>query len=99
MLMKTSCFVWRSLYSFTIPVVRKTASRLSPMLGTDSTAEHGEPVANWARRMVSLKGPCQNMMTVDVEDYFQVEAFFSVIERKDWGSYACRVEKNTDQIL
>jgi peptidoglycan/xylan/chitin deacetylase (PgdA/CDA1 family) len=22
-----------------------------------------------------------------------------VIDRKDWGSYACRVEQNTDQIL
>jgi polysaccharide deacetylase family protein (PEP-CTERM system associated) len=69
------------------------------MIGIDSGKEEGDQVATWSKRLVPLVGPYQNMMTVDVEDYFQVEAFFRVIERKDWGSYACRVEQNTDQIL
>jgi len=69
------------------------------MMKIDSGKEDGDLIANWSRRVVSLTGPYPNMMTVDVEDYFQVEAFFGVIERKDWGSYACRVEQNTDQIL
>jgi polysaccharide deacetylase family protein (PEP-CTERM system associated) len=40
-----------------------------------------------------------NAITVDVEDYFQVEAFNSWINREDWGQYPCRVEYNTERIL
>lgn len=40
-----------------------------------------------------------NTFTVDVEDYFQVEAFSQNIDRNDWNIYECRVEKNTDIIL
>ncbi len=40
-----------------------------------------------------------NAMTVDVEDYFQVSAFESHIDRDNWHSYPCRVEANTDRIL
>jgi polysaccharide deacetylase family protein (PEP-CTERM system associated) len=39
------------------------------------------------------------MMTVDVEDYFQVEAFANRINRADWSRYDCRVERNTNRIL
>ena len=38
-------------------------------------------------------------MTVDVEDYFQVEAFFPHISRADWDNIECRVERNVDRIL
>src|SRR5690348_17845107 len=38
-------------------------------------------------------------MTVDVEDYFQVEAFFSHVQRDEWNSRECRVERNVDRIL
>ena len=38
-------------------------------------------------------------MTVDVEDYFQVEAFFPYIDRADWDTIECRVEANVDRIL
>jgi polysaccharide deacetylase family protein (PEP-CTERM system associated) len=37
--------------------------------------------------------------TVDVEDYFHVSAFASVIRPDDWDHYECRVEQNTRQIL
>ena len=40
-----------------------------------------------------------NVFSVDVEDYFQVEAFTSVIERSTWENYASRVEANTDRVL
>lgn len=40
-----------------------------------------------------------NAMTVDVEDYFQVSAFESVVNRGDWDRLPCRVEQNTDHIL
>lgn len=38
-------------------------------------------------------------MTVDVEDYFQVAAFADKINREDWDSLPCRVERNLDSIL
>lgn len=40
-----------------------------------------------------------NSFTVDVEDFFQVEAFSNVIDRDSWDGYTCRVESNTDVIL
>jgi polysaccharide deacetylase family protein (PEP-CTERM system associated) len=43
--------------------------------------------------------PLRNAMTVDVEDYFQVQAFAGVIARDSWGSIASRVEGNVDRIL
>ena len=38
-------------------------------------------------------------MTVDVEDYFHVEAFASSISPKDWPKYDFRVENNVGKIL
>jgi polysaccharide deacetylase family protein (PEP-CTERM system associated) len=38
-------------------------------------------------------------MSIDVEDYFQVEAFSRVISPTTWDSYSSRVERNTMRIL
>src|SRR5215469_8014439 len=38
-------------------------------------------------------------MTIDVEDYFQVEAFATTIDRKDWDRLPLRVERNTNRLL
>lgn len=54
---------------------------------------------------VSLPFPAEqgsaivNGLSVDVEDWFQVGAFESVIERDDWNSLADRVEHNVREIL
>jgi polysaccharide deacetylase family protein (PEP-CTERM system associated) len=40
-----------------------------------------------------------NVFSVDVEDYFQVEAFADVVDRRSWESYPCRVVENTRRIL
>lgn len=40
-----------------------------------------------------------NAMTVDVEDYFHVSAFSTVVKPSDWDSYESRVVKNTDRVL
>ncbi len=40
-----------------------------------------------------------NAMTVDVEDYFQVQAFAGVIDRAAWDAIPCRIEANMDRIL
>ena len=38
-------------------------------------------------------------LTIDVEDYFQVEAFASTIDRGDWETLPRRVERNTERLL
>jgi polysaccharide deacetylase family protein (PEP-CTERM system associated) len=38
-------------------------------------------------------------MSVDVEDYFQVQAFASQVPREDWDLWPCRVEANVDRLL
>jgi polysaccharide deacetylase family protein (PEP-CTERM system associated) len=46
-----------------------------------------------------LGGAIVNGLSVDVEDWFQVGAFESVIERDDWNSLVDRVERNVREIL
>ncbi len=40
-----------------------------------------------------------NALSIDVEDYFQVSAFESIVRYEDWGKYESRVVKNTQRIL
>src|SRR5688572_24236209 len=40
-----------------------------------------------------------NALTIDVEDYYHVEAFQKVIRREDWHTYECRVYNSTLRIL
>lgn len=40
-----------------------------------------------------------NAMSVDIEDWFQVGAFETVIDRADWDTLEHRVERNTDAVL
>ena len=41
----------------------------------------------------------RNALSVDVEDWFHVGAFEGVIDRENWRSLECRVERNTDVLL
>ena len=58
---------------------------------------HRHLSANRQPRMANTE--LTNAMTVDVEDYFQVSAFESRIERAQWDDISPRVERNTDSIL
>lgn len=40
-----------------------------------------------------------NALTVDVEDYFQVSALAPYIDRAQWDTISCRVERNVDLLL
>ncbi|HYM34652.1 MAG TPA: polysaccharide deacetylase family protein, partial [Steroidobacteraceae bacterium] len=48
---------------------------------------------------VADRGAICNAMTVDVEDYFQVYAFESVLRDRDWDTFECRIPRNVDRIL
>lgn len=43
--------------------------------------------------------PVVNAMSVDVEDYYQVQALSEVVARARWDSYESRVERNVDALL
>jgi polysaccharide deacetylase family protein (PEP-CTERM system associated) len=58
-----------------------------------------DPVSAWHSRPYLRPSPVFNAMTIDVEDYFQVEAFFTHVKRESWDERECRVEANTDRIL
>lgn len=40
-----------------------------------------------------------NALTIDVEDYFQVNAFEPVVSRSNWDAYPLRVVDNTSRVL
>jgi len=48
--------------------------------------------------MESSSLPIRNAFTVDVEDYFQVSAFESCVQRERWPEFESRVEANTFRI-
>jgi polysaccharide deactylase family protein, PEP-CTERM locus subfamily len=46
-----------------------------------------------------LDRPTTHFFSVDVEEYFQVNAFESVVSRDRWLAYPSRVARNVDQLL
>ena len=46
-----------------------------------------------------MSTPRRNALTIDVEDWFQVAAFFPFIERSTWATRESRVAANTDRLL
>ena len=66
----------------------------------DGRSVETDTIEGWKRRIEpSLGTPRAHAMTIDVEDYFQVEAFFGLVDREGWDARERRVESNTDQIL
>lgn len=49
--------------------------------------------------MHAERAPIINAMSVDVEDYFQVQALESVYDRDSWSQCQSRVERNTERLL
>ena len=50
------------------------------------------------RTLVGVRS-LRHAMSVDVEDYFQVQAFARQVSRDDWDNFNCRVEANTEKVL
>lgn len=43
--------------------------------------------------------PARHLFTVDLEDYFQVNAFERIVDRANWDRYPLRVEESTGRLL
>src|SRR5437016_2732307 len=67
--------------------------------GTGAIAESRSPGATAADLAAASATPPCNALTIDVEDYFQVEAFANVIDRADWDTRPRRVARNTERLL
>jgi polysaccharide deacetylase family protein (PEP-CTERM system associated) len=50
-------------------------------------------------RSGSIQQPMLNALSVDVEDYFHVEAFAGTVAQESWDRYSPRVDQNVDRIL
>jgi len=72
-----------------------TASQLSAADNPSSPAVF-VPIDRASRQVA---GEIVNAMSVDVEDYFQVQAFARVVDRGRWDDFEPRVERNTDRVL
>src|SRR6516164_6770346 len=62
-------------------------------LGTD-TSPRGLPLMT-----VPAPFPRRHVLTVALEDYFQVGAFNQLIQRGQWYRFETRLEKNTERAL
>ncbi|MDH5749567.1 MAG: DUF3473 domain-containing protein [Rhodospirillales bacterium] len=65
---------------------------------------NSEPVADMDFSIKKFTPPRRNgrlinAMTVDVEDYFQVQAFANHVGRSEWDGQECRLERNTERVL
>jgi len=49
--------------------------------------------------MSTVSAPVEHIFTVDVEEYFHVGAFESIVSRKDWSSYPSRIDSSIDLLL
>lgn len=70
---------------------------LAAEVDTDSGPSRIAELAG-VRRSVRTE-QCINAFTVDVEDYFQVEAFKDVVDRESWEGRPARVEGSTERVL
>src|ERR1700744_2440619 len=70
-----------------------TAAARKPISTTDT-----EIRPSGSREADTIRSPV-GALTVDVEDYFQVEAFKGVIDRNTWETMPPRVEANTQRLL
>lgn len=65
----------------------------------NSKAGWVETVAAEPIRHQDRAAPLANALTIDVEDYFQVEAFAQTIGREQWETLPRRVAQNTNRLL
>ena len=81
-------------------------SRFSPSSGLGRPVQSlisqrpDEALDNLQTATATIEAPrIRHILSVDVEDYFQVEAFVNEIPRRTWGIWPSRVVENTRKIL
>ena len=46
-----------------------------------------------------MLNPITNALTIDLEDYYMVSAFESVVTKENWQLHESRIERNTHRVL
>jgi len=54
---------------------------------------------NPSNSMIPTKSGLVNILTIDLEDYYQVSAFEGIVKREDWNKYESRLERSTYRLL
>ena len=81
----------QSSYTNTPPV--------SPVMRDDAQSSGKAASPEPSSLKAADKSRVRNAMTVDVEDYYQVEAFSHQVSRSDWPNHEGRVERNVERLL
>ena len=71
-------------------------------MALDSRSDKGMPGSAVPKHGLAgpgVAGDIVNIMTVDVEDYFQVSAFEDRVPRQRWDALESRVVRNTEKLL
>jgi len=69
-------------------------------LASDISGKHVESLKPGSSdKQESTSSFPQDVLTVDVEDYFHVEAFADYVSREHWAQFSPRVRPNTERIL
>ena len=76
-----------------------TRTAVSPVTRENPLASDPAPAPALQSMDAAEGARVTNAMTVDVEDYYQVEAFSHQIDRADWPNHESRVERNVEQLL
>jgi polysaccharide deacetylase family protein (PEP-CTERM system associated) len=79
--------------------VSRTAEPLQREATEVTRGENSPAPSPSSFRAIGMRKGVTNAMTIDVEDYFHVEAFASTIDRNEWDHLPQRVERNTERIL
>lgn len=83
------------------PAIRPPASGLPSLVGQRNAADAGRSaVLDFPLPHASIgNGRVIDCVSVDLEDYYHVEAFASRISRSQWGAFTSRVRQNTERTL
>ena len=69
-------------------------------MSADPELQRGHAAPTFAPAPHAHAAPAiRNAMTIDIEDYVQVQAFAKTVERASWDNWPRRVEANTERVL
>lgn len=83
----------------TMVVDRLVEDNVSPGTHFPQVIQRSSLQGSHSAQARSLPSFVPNAFTVDVEDYFHVSGFANCISPRDWDSFPCRVQGNTERLL
>jgi polysaccharide deacetylase family protein (PEP-CTERM system associated) len=89
--------IWSWLTLTVVDTTMSSPSQAEPSPRSASDKLENGPLTRDSTQLAS--GQRLSAFSVDVEDYFHVEAFAGIVSRSDWEQFEPRVERNTQRLL